>query len=133
MRRIVIAALAGAICYGVLYVFVSFALFTRCNGVPIHDFPRIFICWHYVHLWSASAFLIGLVVGVISPRWSPLTASVAVLLGLLLGSIAAATSWPFGQDNVFTIYGVSLYFVLPAAIGGLLGSLLQLRLWHAQA
>lgn len=133
MRRIVITAAVGAICYGVFYAVVSFAFLQRCNGIPIHDFPRIFVCWHFVHLWSASAVLIGLVVGVISPRWSPLTASVAVLFGLLLGGTVAPTGWPFGQDNVYAIHGLLSYFALPAAIGGLLASLFQRHIWRAQA
>ncbi len=130
MARIVITAAVGAICYGVLYVVVSFAFLQRCNGVPIHDFPRIFICWNFVNLWAASAVLIGLVVGFISPRWSPLTAAVAVLFGLLLGGTAAPTGWPFGQDKVYAIHGSLLYFALPAAIGGLIASLFQR--WRAQ-
>lgn len=133
MRRVTIATVAGAAGYGVLYVVIATAFSARCNGVPIHEFPSIFICWHYVDLWSTSAFLVGLVVGSISPRWSALIASVAVLMGLLVGSIVAPTGWPFGRDHLLSIYNMSLRFVLPAAIGGSLAWFFQRRLRHAPA
>ena len=121
------ALLAGTTILVIGMAVIEHFVWARCSGVEIHRYREIWMCWHFLDLWIVIACTAGLTAGLLNRKRG-------LIVGILVATAALAFysivyRYPFGTDYLAGLKHSFVFFMLPCAIGCVLGVRLTGTTW----